>query len=89
MLGALFAPLRGLSPFPKAVDFLNRLDVIVYSMMSAELIVVDTEANARALAAAGVPERLMHAETRGSMEVDDWVEVYSELGGLATESHPA
>ena len=89
LLGALFAPLRGLSPFPKAVDFLNRLDVIVYSMMSAELIVVDTEANARSLAAAGVPERLLHAETRGIVDVDHWVEVYSELGGLATESHPA
>lgn len=47
--------LGGFSPFPKEVEFVNRLELLLAGLLAAESVLVADEAEAERFAAAGVP----------------------------------
>ncbi len=56
-LAKLLRPLRGLSPFPSRVEFVNRLDMIAHGLTPVTRVFVASEADTEAMKRIGIPAR--------------------------------
>ena len=77
VLARLLRLLGGASPFPNRLGFRNRLDLLVYGLLSARCVLVEDEEARAVLGRAGVPRRRMRIVPEG-LGADRWVEVYRD-----------
>jgi len=69
--------LGGLSPFPAAVDFENRLDRIVHGLACAGRVLVPDAGWVERLESLGVPRRRLRAGVPAPRDADAWLEHYA------------
>jgi hypothetical protein len=68
--------LGGLSPYPATVDFLNRLDMVVFGLTAARLVLVADEESRALLERAGVPSGRIAIGIPAPVDAAGWVRVY-------------